>query len=202
MARKKSSFGGVKKMAIGGSASKPSTSKPSATKPSQYKDLRDMFDGGGPGKSGSTFSGGPLSGIGNAMGIKPLAPRADKPMGGGGGADSGQAAARVQSQIAAGKAAREYKGNSDNSGGKGPSDGLAAGGAEKPVAKPVQVMKRTYQGGPPADYKHGESPEWNYFKNEMVDAAPKTEEVKPMKKGGAVRGSGCAIRGLRKARNV
>lgn len=200
---KKQSFGGTKKMKVGGS-----TSKPSATKPAEYKGFRDRIDGGGPGKSGSTFSGGPLAGIGNALGIKPVAPRADKPMGGGGGADSGQAAARVQSQIAAGKAVRDYKGNPDNFGGKGPSaaaaEASAAGAAEasKAAAKPVQLMKRTYQGGPPAGYKHGESPEWNYFKNEMVDAAPKTEEVKPMKKGGAVRGSGCAIRGLRKARNV
>lgn len=37
-----------------------------------YTGLRDMIDGGGPGKSGSTFSGGGrLSGIANAAGISP-----------------------------------------------------------------------------------------------------------------------------------
>jgi hypothetical protein len=37
-----------------------------------YTGLRDMVDGGGPGKSGSTFSGGGrISGIANAAGISP-----------------------------------------------------------------------------------------------------------------------------------
>jgi len=41
-----------------------------------YTGLRDMFDGGGPGRSGSSFEGA-LSGIGNALGLSPS--------GGGGG---------------------------------------------------------------------------------------------------------------------
>jgi hypothetical protein len=36
-----------------------------------YTSLRDMFDGGGPGTSGSTYSGGPLSGTLNILGVKP-----------------------------------------------------------------------------------------------------------------------------------
>ena len=41
-----------------------------------YTGLRDMFDGGGPGKSGKTFSGGGrVSGIANAAGISPAKKR-------------------------------------------------------------------------------------------------------------------------------
>jgi hypothetical protein len=40
-----------------------------------YTGVRDMFDGGGPGRSGSTFSGGPVSGRLNRAGIKPASPR-------------------------------------------------------------------------------------------------------------------------------
>jgi hypothetical protein len=36
-----------------------------------YTGFRDMFDGGGPGQSGSTFSGGPLSGTLNTLGVNP-----------------------------------------------------------------------------------------------------------------------------------
>ena len=36
-----------------------------------FTSVRDMFDGGGAGKSGTTFSGGPLSGIANRAGISP-----------------------------------------------------------------------------------------------------------------------------------
>ena len=39
-----------------------------------YVNLRDMYDGGGPGMSGTTFSGGPVSGKLNAVGVKPAAP--------------------------------------------------------------------------------------------------------------------------------
>lgn len=46
----------------------------------QYSGLRDMFDGGGPGRSGPTFEGG-ISGVGNALGISPV--------GQGGGSKSG-----------------------------------------------------------------------------------------------------------------
>jgi hypothetical protein len=47
-----------------------------------YTSFGDMFDGGGPGRSGSTF-GGALGGIGNALGLSP--------MGSGGGAGGGGA---------------------------------------------------------------------------------------------------------------
>lgn len=40
-----------------------------------YTSVRDMFDGGGPGRSGSTFSGGPVSGRLNRAGINPVSPR-------------------------------------------------------------------------------------------------------------------------------
>ena len=40
-----------------------------------YTSVRDMFDGGGPGRPGATFKGGALSGTANALGINPLAGR-------------------------------------------------------------------------------------------------------------------------------
>lgn len=44
-----------------------------------YTGLRDMFDGGGPGRSGSTFSGGGrVSGIANAAGVSPRGSRDNK----------------------------------------------------------------------------------------------------------------------------
>jgi hypothetical protein len=36
-----------------------------------FTSIRDMFDGGGAGRSGTTFSGGPLSGAANRAGISP-----------------------------------------------------------------------------------------------------------------------------------
>jgi hypothetical protein len=36
-----------------------------------FTSIRDMFDGGGAGRSGATFSGGPLSGAANRAGISP-----------------------------------------------------------------------------------------------------------------------------------
>lgn len=36
-----------------------------------FKNLRDMFDGGGAGQAGQTFEGGPLSGVLNALGVRP-----------------------------------------------------------------------------------------------------------------------------------
>lgn len=39
-----------------------------------FTSLRDMFDGGGAGKSGGSFVGGPLSGILNSSGMKPIRP--------------------------------------------------------------------------------------------------------------------------------
>ena len=38
----------------------------------QYLGLLDMLDGGGPGRAGQTFEGGPLSAFLNMLGIKPL----------------------------------------------------------------------------------------------------------------------------------
>lgn len=37
----------------------------------QYLNFQDMIDGGGAGASGPTFEGGPLSGLLNAIGVKP-----------------------------------------------------------------------------------------------------------------------------------
>lgn len=39
---------------------------------SQYTGLRDMVNGGGPGASGKTFSGGPLAKVSNAVGLRPV----------------------------------------------------------------------------------------------------------------------------------
>jgi hypothetical protein len=39
-----------------------------------FTGIRDMFDGGGAGQSGTTFSGGPLSGILNTVGVAPAKP--------------------------------------------------------------------------------------------------------------------------------
>ena len=36
-----------------------------------FNNFADMFDGGGAGKAGQTFEGGPLSGLLNAIGIRP-----------------------------------------------------------------------------------------------------------------------------------
>lgn len=37
----------------------------------RYTGLLDMINGGGPGQAGDTFEGGPLSGLLNALGIRP-----------------------------------------------------------------------------------------------------------------------------------
>ena len=50
---------------------------------SQYTGLRDMVNGGGPGASGKTFSGGPLAKASNAIGLRPVG------SGGGSGGGSG-----------------------------------------------------------------------------------------------------------------
>lgn len=52
---------------------RPSTSAPSS---GGFTSIRDMIDGGGPGRSGTTFSGGPLSGVLNMVGVDPLGSRA------------------------------------------------------------------------------------------------------------------------------
>ena len=46
----------------------------------RYISIRDRFDGGGKGKPGSTFEGGPFSGVANSLGISPV--------GSGGGSDN------------------------------------------------------------------------------------------------------------------
>lgn len=38
----------------------------------QYLGLIDMLNGGGAGRAGSTFEGGPLSGLLNSLGIRPM----------------------------------------------------------------------------------------------------------------------------------
>lgn len=47
-------------------------SSPSKTSGTGYTSVRDMFDGGGKGRSGTTFSGGPLSNAANKAGISPV----------------------------------------------------------------------------------------------------------------------------------
>lgn len=37
----------------------------------KFKNMRDMFDGGGAGRSGKTFEGGPFSNILNALAVRP-----------------------------------------------------------------------------------------------------------------------------------
>jgi hypothetical protein len=44
---------------------------PASTSGTGFTSLRDMFDGGGQGRSGTTFSGGPLSNVANKVGISP-----------------------------------------------------------------------------------------------------------------------------------
>lgn len=44
-----------------------------------YTGIRDMFDGGGPGKPGTKFQGGPLSGTLNKIGVKPVGGGTSKP---------------------------------------------------------------------------------------------------------------------------
>ena len=50
-----------------------------------YTGFRDMFDGGGAGASGSTFSGGPMSGSLNALGVQPVGSGDGRSSGMGGG---------------------------------------------------------------------------------------------------------------------
>lgn len=51
----------------------PATSPVPEARPSgQYTGLLDMINGGGPGRSGDTFEGGPFSGALNAIGINPV----------------------------------------------------------------------------------------------------------------------------------
>jgi len=54
-------------LAFGGGAGRTTTGG--------FTGIRDMFDGGGAGRSGSTFSGGPLSGAANRVGVNPAGAR-------------------------------------------------------------------------------------------------------------------------------
>lgn len=72
-------------LAFGGGGS--SASSPAAT--GGFTGIRDMFDGGGAGRSGSTFSGGPLSGAANRAGISPAKGKSDSKSGSKGGVSSG-----------------------------------------------------------------------------------------------------------------
>jgi hypothetical protein len=56
--------GGGGGLAFGGGASGTPTT-------GGFTSIRDMYDGGGPGQSGTTFSGGPLSGLANTIGLPP-----------------------------------------------------------------------------------------------------------------------------------
>jgi hypothetical protein len=66
--RRSTSFGGS---SSGGSGNGMVTAPRSSGGSGGYTSLRDMFDGGGPGTPGSTYSGGPLSGALNTIGVKP-----------------------------------------------------------------------------------------------------------------------------------
>ena len=61
--------GGGGGLAFGGGASGTPTT-------GGFTSIRDMYDGGGPGQSGATFSGGLLSGLSNTVGIPPAKPAA------------------------------------------------------------------------------------------------------------------------------
>ena len=65
--RRSTSFAGSSSGGSGGGGGYTPTSGGSGG----YTSLRDMFDGGGPGTSGGTYSGGPLSGTLNTIGVRP-----------------------------------------------------------------------------------------------------------------------------------
>jgi hypothetical protein len=60
--------------AEGGAMSKAPPARPAGLAGGNkgYTGLKDMVDGGGPGRSGAKFEGGPFSGALNAIGVKPL----------------------------------------------------------------------------------------------------------------------------------
>jgi hypothetical protein len=108
-----------------------------------YTGLADMFNGGGPGRSGSTFSGGPLSGALNSLGVRPMG-QGDQS--GGGGGFMRNAAPIIGGLVAgplgvlAGSAYRKgYTGLGDMMDGGGPAaagtpySGFAAGGSTSSV---------------------------------------------------------------------
>lgn len=56
-------------------ASRQATTPSSGSQSGGFTSIRDMFDGGGAGRSGDTFKGGPLSGKLNEIGVRPVKPR-------------------------------------------------------------------------------------------------------------------------------
>lgn len=56
-------------------ASRQATTPSSGSQSGGFTSIRDMFDGGGAGRSGDTFKGGPLSGKLNEIGIRPVTPQ-------------------------------------------------------------------------------------------------------------------------------
>jgi hypothetical protein len=48
-----------------------------------YTSIGDMFNGGGPGQSGNTFSGSPISSVANVVGVRPSGSGGSSGMGGG-----------------------------------------------------------------------------------------------------------------------
>lgn len=122
-------------LAFGGGGS--SASSPAAT--GGFTGIRDMFDGGGAGRSGSTFSGGPLSGMANRVGISPVAaapapaPARTVTTASNTAAREREtrerAAASAANRAAASKAQREA---GEGKGGKsGPKGGSSSGGSNK-----------------------------------------------------------------------
>lgn len=119
-------------LAFGGGGS--SASAPAAT--GGFTGIRDMFDGGGAGRSGSTFSGGPLSGAANRVGISPVAAapapapaRTVTTASNTAARERERAAASASNRAAASKAQREA---GEGKGGKsGPKGGSSSGGSNK-----------------------------------------------------------------------
>jgi hypothetical protein len=73
----------------GGGSGSMSSGMSAASAGGGFTSIRDMFDGGGAGRSGTTFSGGPLSGAANRAGISPAKGKGDNKSGSKGGASSG-----------------------------------------------------------------------------------------------------------------
>jgi hypothetical protein len=73
----------------GGGGGSMSSGMSAASAGGGFTGIRDMFDGGGAGRSGTTFSGGPLSGAANRAGISPAKGKGDNKSGSKGGASSG-----------------------------------------------------------------------------------------------------------------
>lgn len=84
-----------------------------------FTSIRDMFDGGGPGRSGTTFSGGPLSGALNRAGISPIGAKDTKSTPG----------KSTPSKSTPSKSTSSSAGKSSTGGGKSSSGGSRGGSA-------------------------------------------------------------------------